>query len=204
MMLDSRVNIMVSLMKHRAVAPIIATLLMVAISVVGGILIFVFAQGFFQDTQIASPTIENIEIWGYNATDKTSLGTHAGVQYTTGTQNNKIADGEQFAVFVRNSGGGDVLVSEISVYGVVFNPKLVATTTAIATGSTADKEWTMTTDGTNGCNCQLLVAGQEATIIIDYDSVVNGEIKVGRPIPVKITTGGGATFTKQVISGRDG
>ena len=187
--------------KRRAVAPIIATLLMVAISVVGGILIFVFSQGFFQDTQIAAPTIENVEIWGYNATDKTSLGTHAGVQYTTGTQNNKIADGEQFAIFIRNSGGGDSLISEVSVYGVIFTPKV--TTGVLATGTTADKEWTMTTDGTNLCNCQLLVAGQEATIIIDYDSVVNGEIKVGRPIPVKITTGAGATFTKQIISGRD-
>ena len=187
--------------KRRAVAPIIATLLMVAISVVGGILIFVFAQGFFQDTQIAAPTIENIEIWGYNATDKTSLGTHAGVQYTTGAQNNKIADGEQFAIFIRNSGGGDSLISEISVYGVLFNADV--TTGAIATGTTADKEWIMTTDGVNGCGCQVLGAGQEATIIIDYDSAVNGEIKVGRPIPVKVTTGGGTTFTKQIVSGRD-
>ena len=40
---------------QRAVAPIIATLLMVAISVVGGILIFVFAQGFFTDTNIQTP-----------------------------------------------------------------------------------------------------------------------------------------------------
>ena len=140
--------------KRRAVAPIIATLLMVAISVVGGILIFVFAQGFFQDTQIAAPTIDNLEIWGYNATDKTSLGTHAGVQYTTGSVNNKIADGEQFAVFIRNSGGGDVLISEVTVYGTVFTPDL--TTGAIATTTTADQEWIMTTDGVNGCGCQLL------------------------------------------------
>ena len=189
--------------KRRAVAPIIATLLMVAISVVGGILIFVFAQGFFQDTQIAAPTIENLEIWGYNATDKASLGTHAGVQYSgAGLQNNKIADAEQFAVFIRNAGGGDVLISEISVYGVAFTPATSSTAILSAT-STASQQWIMSTDGVNGCGCQLLVAGQEATIVIEYESNVNGEIKVGRPVPVKITTGAGATFTKHIVSGRD-
>ena len=187
--------------KRRAVAPIIATLLMVAISVVGGILIFVFAQGFFQDTQIAAPTIEHIEIWGYNATDKTSLGTHAGVQYTTGAQNNKIADSEQFAIFIRNSGGGDSLIAEVAVYGVAFTPDITAT--AITSSITAPLEWIMTTDGVDGCGCQVLAAGQEATIIIDYESDVNGEIRLGKPIPVKITTGGGATFTKYIVSGRD-
>ena len=188
--------------KRRAVAPIIATLLMVAISVVGGILIFVFAQGFFQDTQIAAPTIDNLEIWGYNATDSTRLQTHAGVTpITTGAVNNKIADGEQFAVFIRNSGGGDLLISEVLVFGVAFTADL--TTGAIATGTTVDQEWIMTTDGVNGCGCQLLAAGQEATIIIDYDSDVNGEVKVGRPVPVKIVTGSGISFTKHLVSGRD-
>ncbi|MGI0082773.1 MAG: archaellin/type IV pilin N-terminal domain-containing protein, partial [Nitrosopumilaceae archaeon] len=53
--------------RRRAVAPIIATLLMVAIAVVGGILIFVFAQGFFTDTSIQGPTIDSLEIFGYDA-----------------------------------------------------------------------------------------------------------------------------------------
>ena len=61
---------------QRAVAPIIATLLMVAISVVGGILIFVFAQGFFTDTNIQTPNIESLEIFGYDARDRAGLRTH--------------------------------------------------------------------------------------------------------------------------------
>jgi len=59
---------------HRAVAPVIATLLMVAIAVVGGTIIFVFAQGFFSSSQISgTPTIESIKILGYDATDATQL-----------------------------------------------------------------------------------------------------------------------------------
>jgi len=46
--------------KHRAVAPVIATLLMVAIAVVGGTIIFVFSQGFFSNSQISgTPQIES-------------------------------------------------------------------------------------------------------------------------------------------------
>ena len=53
---------------RRAVAPVIATLLMVAIAVVGGTIIFVFSQGFFSSSQISgSPTIEAVKILGYDA-----------------------------------------------------------------------------------------------------------------------------------------
>ena len=46
------------LTKKRAVAPVIATLLMVAIAVVGGTIIFVFSQGFFNQSQISgTPSI---------------------------------------------------------------------------------------------------------------------------------------------------
>ncbi|MEK0340135.1 MAG: archaellin/type IV pilin N-terminal domain-containing protein, partial [Nitrosopumilus sp.] len=42
--LQSKYN---KLTSRRAVAPVIATLLLVAIAVVGGSIVFVFAQGFF-------------------------------------------------------------------------------------------------------------------------------------------------------------
>jgi len=173
---------------------------MVAISVVGGILIFVFSQGFFQDTQIAAPTIENVEIWGYNATDRTTIGTHTGTEVAgAGAKNNKIADGEDFTVFIRNSGGGDTLISEVEVFGVKFTYN--DGSGALAT--TAAKDWTMSTNGKDDCLCQIISAGQEATILIGWEEDVNGPLKVGRPITVKITTGAGATFTKQIVSGRD-
>ncbi len=64
---------------RRAVAPIIATLLMVAIAVVGGTIIFVFAQGFFSSSQISGvPTIEAIKVLGYDGRDATALQAHDG------------------------------------------------------------------------------------------------------------------------------
>jgi len=73
--------------KHRAVAPVIATLLMVAIAVVGGSIIFVFSQGFFSQAQISgTPTIELIKIVGYDARDVTTLQTSyvpIGIEFVT-------------------------------------------------------------------------------------------------------------------------
>ena len=63
-------------LKRRAVAPIIATLLLVAIAVVGGSIIFVFSQGFFSTTQISgAPQIELVKIFGYDTRDVTPLKT---------------------------------------------------------------------------------------------------------------------------------
>ena len=64
---------------HRAVAPVIATLLMVAIAVVGGTIIFVFSQGFFSSSQISgTPTIEAVKFLGYDATTAATLTAHDG------------------------------------------------------------------------------------------------------------------------------
>ena len=65
---------------RRAVAPVIATLLLVAIAVVGGSIVFVFSQGFFSSAQISgSPNIESLKITGYDATDGTTLQLHNGL-----------------------------------------------------------------------------------------------------------------------------
>jgi len=53
--------------KRKAVAPIIATLLMVAITVVGGTIIFLFSQEFMTFAQISgTPTIESIRFLGFD------------------------------------------------------------------------------------------------------------------------------------------
>ncbi|MFQ5572867.1 MAG: archaellin/type IV pilin N-terminal domain-containing protein, partial [Nitrosopumilaceae archaeon] len=59
--------------RRRAVAEVIATLLLVAIAVVGGTIIFVFSQGFFSQSQVSgTPTIESVKILGYDARDVTN------------------------------------------------------------------------------------------------------------------------------------
>ena len=92
---------------RRAVAPIIATLLMVAIAVVGGILIFVFTQGFFAEEQVVGPTFDNLEIFGYDAAD--SVGTLTfddnSVECDDGvaaTAENDLTEGDCVMIYVTN------------------------------------------------------------------------------------------------------
>ena len=200
---------------QRAVAPIIATLLMVAISVVGGILIFVFAQGFFTDTNIQSPNVESLEIFGYDARDRAGLRTHifdpaategaAGGTSTLSTAPTAttlgLRDADAITVFVRNKGSGSVAIDRIQVFGSDY---LWDASTAATTALPATSKFAISVTGlplTILTTSPVIGPGQDATIIIRYEQDTNGPVKVGRPIPVTIVTGSGATFTKQVQNG---
>ena len=199
---------------RRAVAPIIATLLMVAISVVGGILIFVFAQGFFTDTSIQTPNVESLEIFGYDARDvaaATGMEPHNAfddgldgdidnLMTTVGsTVSGVLGEDDEFVVYVRNKGASPVTIDVIKVFGYEYP---WAGSAALAT----DREFSISTNGDDDAadmtTSPVLEAGQEATIIIVYEPTdLNGNIKIGRPIPIVIVTGNGATFTKQLQNG---
>jgi len=189
--------------EHRAVADIIATLLMVAITVVGGILIFVFAQGFFADSGIVAPSVESVQIFGYDASDSVDIFSHTGETLTAagGTINQKLSDGEAIGIYVRNAGGSDIIVQRIDVFGTEYTFVSTATTPIGATSPTSGKYGITTSGGATGQASQIVSAGAEATIVIAIEADNNGEPKVGRPIPVKLTTGNGAVFTKQVKNG---
>ena len=207
--------------KHsqRAVAPIIATLLMVAISVVGGILIFVFAQGFFTDTSVQTPHIESLEIFGYDARDQLAIKTHifdpltltpsaaAGSPSISAAASNNLKLNDAITVFVRNKGAGPITIDLIKVFGSEYHYDFATasgTTLGIATpaiASATDRFFIISTDGLKTSTGPVIGPGQDATIIIRYDTATNGLVKIGRPVPVVIITGGGSTFTKQVQNG---
>ena len=203
---------------QRAVAPIIATLLMVAISVVGGILIFVFAQGFFTDTNIQSPNIESLEIFGYDARDQADLKTHifdptatspaeadglATLNAATTSTTIGLRDGDVITLFVRNKGAGAVTIDTIKVFGITYTWD---STVTASTTVPADQKFSIAPAGlplsTGGlAAAPVIEPGQDATIIIAYEGTTNGVVKIGRPIPVVFYTGNGAAFTKQVQNG---
>ena len=203
---------------QRAVAPIIATLLMVAISVVGGILIFVFAQGFFTDTNIAAPSIESLHIFGYDATNSAAVKPHnfdvgatAGAQYglqtanaaNTGTDIGKLIEADHVLLYVRNTGNVPVVISSIKIFALSYTPVSAACTTALP----AKLTFSVSSLGTLAdCTDQPVIeAGSDVTVYIGYDEGLttggNGKIKIGRPLPVTIVTANGATFSKHLQLG---
>ncbi len=184
---------------HRAVAPVIATLLMVAIAVVGGTIIFVFAQGFFSSSQISgTPQIEALSISGYDATDAASLIAHEGTVMASigGTADNTKSADERIAVYVTNDSVQKITIAELRVAGILY-PMDTGVDTVLAAGSpSADPERLtyviLTNPGTNvALNLPAsqgeIQAGETVTIIIGLDQ----NIKIGRDTQFNLKTTNG-------------
>lgn len=196
--------------KHRAVAPVIATLLMVAIAVVGGSIIFVFAQGFFSSAQVSgTPTIELIKIVGYDARDVTTLQTHDGgpmLLAASGGDTDSISEKhERIAIYLKNDSVQKMLIAELRFGGTVYtyaNTAALDAQGALSSlpGGTYDI-W-LTEDGiidvmlTEGA--AELQPGQTATVVLALDT----DFKTGRDTQFKLTTTNGAVFVGTVVIGQ--
>jgi len=204
---------------RRAVAPIIATLLLVAIAVVGGSIVFVFSQGFFSSAQVSgAPQIESLRITGYDARDSDVLSLHDGqasgpaATFPQGLASNGLVTGERIAVYLQNNSVQKITLSEVRLAGSVYSfvpgttaaptldafngAGLLASTTAgymIATQSNAGAPANVLTT-----TAGELQPGQQATIIIQLDE----NVKTGRDAQFKITTTNGAVFVGTVIAGQ--
>ena len=208
--MTKNVNLEKRTRKHRAVAPIIATLLMVAIAVVGGSIIFVFAQGFFSQAQISGiPTIELIKIVGYDARDVTTLQTHNGnpmlLAASGGDTDSTSEQHERIAVYLKNDSVQKMLIAELRFGGTVYNYANTVTLDAQGEfssipGGTYDM-W-LTEDGiidvmlTEGA--AELQPGQTATVVLALDT----DFKTGRDTQFKLTTTNGAVFVGTVVIGQ--
>lgn len=193
---------------RRAVAPIIATLLLVAIAVVGGSIIFVFSQGFFSAAQVSgAPQIESLKFTGYDATDAAILKLHDGANtgaIVTGGVGDGLLTGERIAVYVQNQGVSKVTLGEIrfagSVYDYTFTSALILMPTW--TAATADPgSYRILTQSPNtiiDTTSPEIQPGQQVTIILELAE----NVKTGRDAQFKLSTSNGAVFVGTVIAGQ--
>ncbi len=187
---------------HRAVAPVIATLLMVAIAVVGGTIIFVFSQGFFSQSQISgTPTIESVKILGYDARDVANLDAHNGITMTVvGSVPNQGKNvGEYVVVYVKNDSVGKILFSEVRLGGTVYN--YVQTVGIPAHTLATPGTYAVMDNSTNGITQQGSVAepGQTVGVLID----LNDNFPIGRDTQFKLTTNNRAIFVGTIVMGHE-
>jgi len=207
---------------RRGVAPIIATLLLVAIAVVGGSIIFVFAQGFFSTAQVSgTPSIELVKIIGYDARDVVKVKAHDGIEIEgeKGKDCCGIIDGllntdERIAIYLQNNSVEKVFLSEIRIAGVVYD---FTTYTTIpppfsigrwdqANVKPQQGEYVLLAghNATKGPNTDLIQnpsasmePGQLLTILVDLDQ----PYKIHRDAQFKLTTATGAVFVSTIIMG---
>jgi flagellin-like protein len=194
--------------QRRGVSPIIATLLLVAIAVVGGSMIFAFSQDFFVTAQISGQLpIEYLEIVGYDASDVTELTLHDGVLSgaVDGIQDNAISAGERIAIYVQNQTPQKVILTEVRVSGNLYNYtsglSVLPDDSDLTNGNyfvvLRGDSFTNTAILSSGMVGEL-EAGSHATIIVD----LLGAIPNGRDIQITITTANGANFVGTAISGQ--
>ena len=189
---------------HRGIAGIIVALVLVAIAVVGGIVVFTFMQGFNSETQVAGPTFEVIQIFGYDASDTNALTAHTGASIAsinTGAPDNILDDTDAIAIYVRNSGSTTVVISEIRVYGTAYT---LHTTAGICTAADLPAIGSYSISDTGlvaRCGQTTIASGEEVTVYVRYATSTNGDIAMGRPIPVTVVTATGMEITKQLTNG---
>ena len=203
---------------RRAVAPVIATLLLVAIAVVGGSIVFVFSQGFFSSAQISgAPQIESLKFTGYDATDGAVLEIHDGVDSGVAqgaAANDGLLAGERIAVYIQNNSVQKVTLSEVRFAGteytyvsgpagasvvdsyvgpgVLFGAPtgyMIATSSNGGAGNPADVLDTTSAE---------IQPGGQVTVILQLED----NVKVGRDAQFKIATANGAVFVGTVIAGQ--
>jgi flagellin-like protein len=205
--------------RRRGVAPVIATLLLVAIAVVGGSMVFVFAQEFFGESQVSgTPTIEFIKIIGYDARDTEQVKAHDGIEILP-TNCCGEADGlknasERITIYLQNNSVKPVFISEIRISGIVYD---FTTYTVIpppfgigkwdhALTKPQPGEYVILTghDGTVGGDlpefpAPIIQPGETITILADLDQSYN----ISRDAQFKLTTTNGAVFVSTIVIGQD-
>ena len=199
---------------HKAVAPVIATLLMVAIAVVGGTIIFVFAQGFFSSSQISgTPQIESLKIEGYDARAVQNLKMHDAqdMQGQSGDTDSLVEINERVAVYITNNSVQKVVLGEIWLSGFQYDyvnvnaPGALGLFGTITPGELRTTNYTVLT-GTLGGTTDIfsseaageIQAGQTVTIILDLES----DLRIGRSSQFKITTSNGNVFVGTLSVGQ--
>ncbi len=205
--------------KNRAVAPVIATLLMVAIAVTGGTVIFVFSQEFFNVAQVGGgfPSIEAVKVLGYDARDVSQLTTHDGLQtfkpYTGGDGDGLFEKNERIAIYVTNNGQQPITISEISFGGMVYEYanaeglQSVGDESSIPGGTydfwlgKGDENHDVLLKSSQDLEhgIQVIEPGDSVTTILALDS----NFKMGRDVSFRITTTNGAIFMGTIIMGQN-
>jgi len=195
---------------RRAVAPVIATILLIAIAVVGGSVLFAFSEESYNRSAITSaPQINYLVITGFDARDASVLTLHDGVKVNNSTSpgdfdgktSNGLLKGERIAVYVQNNSISIVSFSEVRFAGteLVFVPG--GTLSAYSTAFMNPGEFVIATKGTTGVaslsSSAILQPGQEATFLIELDK----NLSITRDTSFKIVTTNGAAFLGSIYLG---
>ena len=199
-------NILRKTKNRKAVSPIIATLLLVAIAVVGGALIFSFAQGYFTSSQTSGrPNIEQYKITGYDASDIGALKLHDGNAMTVvpllTTTAGGLKQGDYVSVFVDNKSAQKITLTEVLFAGSKYT-YVKGTAATVSAQAIANQQFVMIPDAIlenpSTASAAEIQPGQAVTLVLKMTE----DIKDGRDVQLKLTTGNANVLVGTLIAGQ--
>ena len=194
-------------------APLVATLLLVAIAVVGGSIIFMFSQGFFSSAQISgSPQIEVVKIFGYDLRDVSPLKIHNGLDIEPasccGEQDGEKNIDERITIYIQNNSAKLITIAELRFGGAEYQYTLeskLGPWNPDPIGPQPGEYVIMTgPDGKNNGDVlqesfPKIQAGGIVTLVLDLDRTLGN----GRDMQLKLTTSNGNVFVSTLIVGQN-
>ena len=193
--------------KKRAVAPIIAHLVIIAIAVVGGTISFVFAQNIINTEQVSGyPKVELVKIDGFDAREVSELLAHDGNYMETLRSAGFINDflktrGERIAIYVTNYSVEKIVISELSLAGIKYDYVNPPTLDIFNGPAIPEKSYAILTkpapDTLLQVSSPIIEAGQPVTLILDLEE----NYKMGRYLQIKFTTNNGMVTVGTIIAG---
>ncbi|MGQ0772330.1 MAG: archaellin/type IV pilin N-terminal domain-containing protein [Nitrososphaerota archaeon] len=200
-------NINTRLHSRKGVAPVIATLLLVAIAVVGGAIVFAYSQNFFSSSQVSGrPTIEAVKIPGYDARPVITLNNQNGVPFglnSGGNGTNSVMDvGENIAIYIKNDSVQAITISEARFGGIAYNYiQSPATLNALTAGQYTIAGVPGGTGGSDLISTSPVAdiqPGQTASVVLSLSETM----RAGRDAQFKLTTNNGAVFVGTIVIGQ--
>ncbi len=194
---------------RRALAPVIANLLLIAITVVGGTITFGSAQDSYNSSQVSGLDIDFLQILGYDSRDSCTLIFAGGFETGCGLGGESIVlpqepsvkkYDERIAVYIVNHSPKKVLLSEVMFGGVVYNSTNAGLLTLWDDSVTFVPGQHAIMDNGNSlliAENHEIQAGQTVTVVLDLES----SFKYGRTAQMRVTTGNGAVYVADITIG---
>jgi len=191
---------------HRAVAPIIATLMLILITAVGGGVTFSYAQDVINDNQVSSSiAIEQLTIVGWDFRDLSELRSHNGLymkEDSAGIPDGIKSYSERVTIYIQNKGLTSIRIDELRFVGTVY--EFAGSSNYMSNFVTntfpAPQEYvilTITPDIIINSEVPELPAGKIASLVLGLDA----SFKMGRHAMLKLTTDNGFVIVKNMPIG---
>lgn len=188
---------------RRAISPLISSMLIIVMAVIGGTITFVFAQELTNSSQVSGyPEIEFFQIHGFDARDTLQLRSHLGKNLSADMSGPFSSDGkkgksERIIAYIQNMGVKDILIKEMRLGGIEFH-YFASPSYFVPEGFYSILTDISPTEKLSEEKIPKLPAGRDVIIVFSLEDYT----KLERSLQLKITTSNENVIVKNVITGR--